>query len=300
MRQSGFLFKEEQKMKKLLFLTISLTAIFINLNIAQAGRPYPTPLEHQEEMMPALRDEKFKPVAEAISEEEKEKTTADLNAESSNNLLGDLNGDAVVDISDVILVQRQVLGLDPLTENADINQDGVVDKNDTENTQRIALGFEVLVERQPSEYGVVAPVIGDSNFGGPSIETQKQLTENRPLGWDKGEKTGWGKGDVPPGLAKKNQEPAPSQDKLPDIMPQYTPGEIIVKIKPGTSQKAIDHLLKSIKGTLIGTLGDNLLHIKVGVGKEERILKRLNHRIRIVEYAELNYMLTKTKVSFGD
>jgi hypothetical protein len=58
------------------------------------------------------------------------------------NLLGDLNHDGLVDISDVILELRIALGLDPQVPCADINGDGVVDISDVILTLRMALGLD--------------------------------------------------------------------------------------------------------------------------------------------------------------
>ncbi len=59
-------------------------------------------------------------------------------------LLGDINIDGVIDISDVILVLRIALGLDPSNKCADINGDSVVDISDVILTLRMALGLDQL------------------------------------------------------------------------------------------------------------------------------------------------------------
>ena len=59
-------------------------------------------------------------------------------------LLGDMNNDGAIDISDVILVLRMALGLDTLNPCADINNDGVVDISDVILTLRMALGLDQL------------------------------------------------------------------------------------------------------------------------------------------------------------
>ena len=61
-----------------------------------------------------------------------------------NVRLGDINNDDEVDISDVILVLRVSLGLDPQTTRADINGDGNVDISDVILTLRMALGLDPL------------------------------------------------------------------------------------------------------------------------------------------------------------
>jgi hypothetical protein len=58
------------------------------------------------------------------------------------NLLGDLNNDGIVDISDVILELRIALGIDPQVPCSDINGDGVVDISDVILTLRMALGLD--------------------------------------------------------------------------------------------------------------------------------------------------------------
>ncbi len=59
-------------------------------------------------------------------------------------LMGDINNDCKVDISDVILVLRMALDLDPDQVCADINSDGIVDISDVIRTLRIALGLDAL------------------------------------------------------------------------------------------------------------------------------------------------------------
>ena len=58
-------------------------------------------------------------------------------------LLGDINGDGKVDISDVILVLRIALKLDSLAPCSDINGDGNVDISDVILTLRMALGLDL-------------------------------------------------------------------------------------------------------------------------------------------------------------
>jgi alpha-tubulin suppressor-like RCC1 family protein len=56
---------------------------------------------------------------------------------------GDLNGDNVVDISDVILCLRMAVELDPVNVNlADMNEDGVVDILDVILVLRRAIGLD--------------------------------------------------------------------------------------------------------------------------------------------------------------
>jgi hypothetical protein len=57
-------------------------------------------------------------------------------------ILGDINKDAKVDISDVILVLRIALQLDPEAACSDINEDGGVDISDVILTLRMALGLD--------------------------------------------------------------------------------------------------------------------------------------------------------------
>jgi hypothetical protein len=64
---------------------------------------------------------------------------------------GDVNGDGVVNISDVILVLRMALDLDTDTPCADIDDNGVVDISDVILTLRMALGLDEL---QPCTSGI--------------------------------------------------------------------------------------------------------------------------------------------------
>ena len=59
-------------------------------------------------------------------------------------ILGDINKDGIIDISDVILVLRIALGLDPVQSCADINSDGFIDISDVILTLRMALGLDTL------------------------------------------------------------------------------------------------------------------------------------------------------------
>jgi hypothetical protein len=59
-------------------------------------------------------------------------------------LLGDINKDGIIDISDVILDLRIALGLDPPQPCGDINGDGVDDISDVILTLRMALGLDSL------------------------------------------------------------------------------------------------------------------------------------------------------------
>jgi hypothetical protein len=56
--------------------------------------------------------------------------------------LGDINGDSIVDITDVILVLRIALGLDPIALCSDINGDGKVDISDVIMILRMALKLD--------------------------------------------------------------------------------------------------------------------------------------------------------------
>jgi hypothetical protein len=66
--------------------------------------------------------------------------------ETGGGWKGDMNYDETVDISDVILVLRMALGLDPEDPCADINDDGVVIISDVILTLRMALGLDPLRE----------------------------------------------------------------------------------------------------------------------------------------------------------
>jgi hypothetical protein len=59
---------------------------------------------------------------------------------------GDMNSDGVVEISDVILLLRMALDLDPDAPCADINDDGVVNIEDVILTLRMALGLDGYLE----------------------------------------------------------------------------------------------------------------------------------------------------------
>jgi hypothetical protein len=61
-------------------------------------------------------------------------------------LIGDMNEDGVVDISDVIRVLRMALNLDASLPCANINGDGIVDIADVILTLRMALGLDLLKE----------------------------------------------------------------------------------------------------------------------------------------------------------
>ena len=58
-------------------------------------------------------------------------------------ILGDVNGDEVVDITDVLMIVDEILGKNPegfVRTNADIDQDGVIDISDVLSTVDIILG----------------------------------------------------------------------------------------------------------------------------------------------------------------
>jgi hypothetical protein len=59
-------------------------------------------------------------------------------------LLGDINIDGIIDISDVILELRMALKIDPVQPCSDINNDGIVDISDVILTLRMALGLDAL------------------------------------------------------------------------------------------------------------------------------------------------------------
>ena len=56
--------------------------------------------------------------------------------------LGDANGDSVVNMADVIKVERIILTLDPPTACADANQDGIINMADVTRIERIILGID--------------------------------------------------------------------------------------------------------------------------------------------------------------
>ena len=58
--------------------------------------------------------------------------------------MGDINNDGIVDISDVILILRMALQIDPIQPCSDINNDGIVDISDVILTLRMALGLDPL------------------------------------------------------------------------------------------------------------------------------------------------------------
>ena len=67
------------------------------------------------------------------------------------NWMGNINEDSIVDISDVILVLRMALDLDPDNVCADIDDNGAVDIADVILTLRMALGLD---EFQPCNGGI--------------------------------------------------------------------------------------------------------------------------------------------------
>jgi len=62
--------------------------------------------------------------------------------------LGDINEDGQIDISDVILVLRIALGLDPVAPCSNINGDSIVDISDVILTLRMALGLDEWIPCQ--------------------------------------------------------------------------------------------------------------------------------------------------------
>jgi hypothetical protein len=57
-------------------------------------------------------------------------------------LLGDANGDGVVDTGDITKVKRIYMGLDDPTPCADANQDGFIDTGDITKIKRIYMGLD--------------------------------------------------------------------------------------------------------------------------------------------------------------
>ena len=58
------------------------------------------------------------------------------------NKVGDTNGNDVVDMGDVIKLERIILGLDSQTYGADVNNDGLVNMGDVIKIERIILGLD--------------------------------------------------------------------------------------------------------------------------------------------------------------
>jgi hypothetical protein len=58
------------------------------------------------------------------------------------NSIGDVNGDGEVDMGDVITIERQFLGLNPVTAAADVNKDGKVNMLDVTKVERLILGLD--------------------------------------------------------------------------------------------------------------------------------------------------------------
>lgn len=56
-------------------------------------------------------------------------------------LRGDVNGDGVVNMADVVALERIVTGLDPVNPRADVNGDGLINQLDIDEVQRIVLGL---------------------------------------------------------------------------------------------------------------------------------------------------------------
>jgi hypothetical protein len=54
----------------------------------------------------------------------------------------DVNGDGVVDMGDVVKIERIILGLDPATPAADVNNSGTVDVADIIKLERVILGID--------------------------------------------------------------------------------------------------------------------------------------------------------------
>ncbi len=55
---------------------------------------------------------------------------------------GDVNGDGVVNMADIIKCERIILGWDSPTPGADVNGDGEIDMGDVVPIERIILGLE--------------------------------------------------------------------------------------------------------------------------------------------------------------
>ena len=68
----------------------------------------------------------------------------DCNPATQISLMGEINKDDLVDISDVILELRMALQIDPIKPCSDINKDGVVDISDVILTLRMALKLDAL------------------------------------------------------------------------------------------------------------------------------------------------------------
>jgi hypothetical protein len=68
----------------------------------------------------------------------------DCNPATVINLFGEINNDDIIDISDVILVLRIAVQLDPSQPCSDLNNDGSVDISDVILTLRMAVGLDAL------------------------------------------------------------------------------------------------------------------------------------------------------------
>jgi hypothetical protein len=68
----------------------------------------------------------------------------DCNPATLISLMGEMNNDDLIDISDVILVLRMALKIDPVQPCSDLNNDGVVDISDVILTLRMALKIDPL------------------------------------------------------------------------------------------------------------------------------------------------------------
>jgi len=100
-----------------------------------------------------------------------------LPAVSADNLMGDLNGDSVIDISDVILELRMALKIDSVQPCSDINNDGVVDISDVILTLRMALKLDPLktCNLQPTAITITSPSDG-STINRPDVMVKGTIT----------------------------------------------------------------------------------------------------------------------------
>lgn len=67
-----------------------------------------------------------------------------MNTSAGSRQAGDLNGDGVVDVYDLIITRRYVLGIQDLDkkqkEDADINKDGLIDDSDLQLIRNLCMG----------------------------------------------------------------------------------------------------------------------------------------------------------------
>jgi uncharacterized repeat protein (TIGR02543 family) len=91
-----------------------------------------------------------------------------VSAGAAESMLGDVNGDGVIDVRDVVLVQRHILGKITLTAEqfkaADINGDGLVDARDVTLIMQHTIG---KISTFPLQVGKIDDLNLSVNFGTP-------------------------------------------------------------------------------------------------------------------------------------